>query len=146
MITVLCFSFLLQSIISPSDITNAGFLLSYGALAGILLFSELFTKLFIKFMPHSISSSVAASTSAQIFTAPISLKLFGTFCPFGIIASTVVSPLITIFIYIGLFLIVINLICPIFANISGIFINFLYTIIKNIVIVFSHLPIINIGE
>ena len=146
MITVLCFSFLLQSIISPSDITNAGFLLSYGALAGILLFSELFTKLFIKFMPHSISSSVAASTSAQFFTAPISLKLFGTFCPFGIIASTIVSPLVTIFIYAGLFLILLNLICPIFVNISGIFINFLYTIIKNIVIVFSHLPIINIGE
>ena len=146
MITVLCFSFLLQCIISPNDITNAGFLLSYGALAGILLFSQCFDKLFIKLFPPAISSSISASTSAQFFTAPISLKLFGTFCPFGIIASTIVSPLVTIFIYAGLFLILLNLICPIFVNISGIFINFLYTIIKNIVIVFSHLPIINIGE
>ena len=146
MITVLCFSFLLQSIISPSDLHNAGFLLSYGALAGILIFSETFTKLFIRYLPPSISSSVAASTSAQFFTAPISLKLFGTFCPFGIIASTIVSPLITIFIYVGLLLIVVNLICPFFVDISGIFIKFLYTIIKNIVIVFSHLPIIDIGE
>ena len=146
MIIILSLSFLIQAMISPQDLFNYGFLLSYGALAGILLTSEFFNSFFIRFIPYSISSSLSASTGAQIFTAPISLKLFGTFCPFGIIATLFVSPLITIFIYVGLFLIVTNLVFPVFVDISGIFINFLYTIIKNIVLVFSHLPAITIGE
>ena len=36
MILVLCFSFLFQAIISPTDLFNVGFMFSYGALFGIL--------------------------------------------------------------------------------------------------------------
>lgn len=146
MINILCASFLIQSCLTPSDIYNTGFILSYSALAGILILSQFFNKILIPFIPLKISSSISASTAAQVFTAPVSLVLFGTFCPFGIIASSIVSPLITIFIYVGLILITINLIFPDLLNISGIFVNFLYTVIKNIVILFSRLPKIQIGD
>ncbi len=140
LLLILCFSFLLQSIISPSDIHNIGFIMSYGALAGIILSSSLFKYLYSKLFPNFISNSLAASSGAQIITAPISLKVFGSFAPIGIIATSIVSPLITIFIYSGLLLIVLSLIIPILEGPSGIFINFQYNIIKYLVLIFSRVP------
>lgn len=145
MIMILCFSFLLQSFISPSDIHNVGFILSYGALAGILLTNQLFHKIYSKIFPSFISSSFASSTGAQIITAPIGLKLFGTFSPIGIVATTVISPMITVFIYSGLILIILSLIIPNFYKFSGFFMNFLYTVIKFFVMLFSKVPCIKIN-
>lgn len=140
LLMILCFSFSLQCIISPSDIMNTGFILSYGALAGILMSSRFFNQIYSKLFPQKISSSLASSTGAQLITAPVSLKFFGTFSPIGIIATTVISPFITIFIYSGLFLIFASLIFPAFQKPSGIFVNFLYTIINYIVTFFSQAP------
>lgn len=140
MIMILCFSFLIQCTISPNDIHNVGFILSYGALAGILLTNRIFSYIYSKIFPQYISSSLSASTGAQIFTAPISLKIFGTFCPIGIIATTIVSPIVTIFIYSGLILIVLCLIFPILQGPSAIIVNFEYTILSFAVKIFSHAP------
>lgn len=144
MLSILCFSFLLQCVISPSDITNAGFLLSYGALAGILIANQFFFKYLIKLMPGYFAGSLASSTAANLFTAPISLSLFGTFSPIGIIATTFVSPLITIFIYAGLILIILSMLLPCISVPSGIFMNILYTITKYLVLLFSKAPMIKI--
>ena len=140
MLSILCFSFLFQCIISPSDIYNTGFILSYGALAGILITNRSLSLFYSKFTPKNITPSLSASTGAQTITAPVSLKLFGTFSPIGIISATVISPFITIFIYSGLFLIIISLIFPILAKPSGIFINLQYTVINYIVKIFSLVP------
>lgn len=144
MLMVLCFSFLLQCVISPSDINNAGFLLSYGALAGILITNKMFFRIFAKLFPNYIAASLSSSTGANLFTAPISLKLFGSFNPVGIVATTFVSPLVTVFIYSGLTLIIICLMCPILMKPSGIFMNIQYTIIKSLVKIFSKVPGISI--
>lgn len=144
MILILCFSFLLQSIMSPMDIHNYGFILSYGALFGILIASRFFYRLYSRLFPRCISASLGSSTGAQIFTLPVSLKLFGSFSPVGIIATTAISPLITVFIYSGLVLIVICLIFPPLASCSGILLNFEYTIIKYIVSFFAKAPRITI--
>jgi len=140
LILILCFSFLLQCIIAPDHIYNLGFILSYGALAGILLFNKFFYKQIVKIFPGYFAASLSASTSAQIFTVPVSLIKFGSFSPIGIAATTVVSPVITIFIYLGLFLILISLIFPVLQTPSGIFINLLYTVIKFLVNFFSKFP------
>lgn len=140
LLLILCFSFLLQSIISPSDIYNIGFIMSYGALAGIIISSSFFRFFYSKLFPNFISNSLAASSGAQIITAPISLKVFGSFAPIGIIATSIVSPLITIFIYSGLALIILSLLIPILEGPSGIFINFQYNIIKYLVLIFSRIP------
>lgn len=140
MILILCFSFLLQCVISPGDIHNAGFMLSYGALWGILITGKIFNRIYSKLFPFYISSSLSASTGAQVFTAPISLKLFGSFAPIGIIATTVISPLVTLFIYSGLFLIIVSLIFPVLQRPSGIFVNLQYTVINFLVAFFAHAP------
>ena len=140
MLSILCFSFLLQSAICPQDIHNAGFILSYGALSGILLTGRFFSLFWTKLMPKTIAGSLSAATGAQTVTAPLSLKLFGSFSPIGIISSVIVSPMVTIFIYSGLLMIFLSLIFPLLAIPSGIFINFQYTVINNLVKFFSLVP------
>ena len=137
MLMILAFSFLCQVIISPSDIYNSGFILSYTALAGILLTNKFFKSFYNRFLPGYFSNSLGASTGAQVFTAPVSLKMFGTFAPIGIIATSVVSPVVTIFIYSGLLLIILSLLFPFLARPSGIFINLEYTVIKFLTAMFS---------
>ena len=140
MLSILCFSFLIQSAACPQDIHNAAFILSYGALAGILLTGKFFSRFYSSFSPKTFAASLSAATGAQTITAPISLKLFGSFSPIGIVSATIVSPFVTLFIYSGLTLIILSLIFPILAKPSGIFINFQYTVIKFIVNIFSLVP------
>ena len=140
MLSILCFSFLLQSAFCPQDIHNTAFILSYGALFGILVSGGLFLRIYSKLTPKRIASSLSAATGAQTVTAPVSLKVFGSFSPIGIVSATVVSPFITIFIYSGLLLIILSLIFPILSKPSGIFINLQYTVITYIVNLFSLVP------
>ena len=142
MFTILCFSFLLQTVITPESLYNIGFILSYAALAGILIFNSFFTKIYIRFLPSYFTMSLSSSTAAQIFTAPVALKTFGCFCPIGIIATSIVSPLITFFIYSGLVLIILSLVCPFLSSASGFFVNLQYNVIKSIVGMFSKSPAI----
>lgn len=145
MLSVLSTSFLIQTIIQPESLFNAGFILSYSALVGILIFTEFFDNLYVRFLPSILSSSLATSSAAQTFTAPISLKIFGSFCPIGIIASSVVSPFITVFIYSGLVLIILSLLFPFISNASGFFINLQYNIIKYFVECFCKCPNIHLN-
>ncbi|MCR4735703.1 MAG: ComEC/Rec2 family competence protein [Treponema sp.] len=144
MLIILSVSFLLQTVIFPNDIKNSGFILSYTALAGILITNKFFSKFYFKFLPARISNSFAASSGAQLFTAPISLCIFGSCNPIGIIASVIVSPLVTIFIYTGIALIILSIIIPPIASASGIFMNILYTIIDFLVGIFSKFPAVKI--
>ena len=145
MLMILSFSFLLQTVISPSDLQNTGFMLSYAALTGILLTGRYLLKKLTRFIPYYFAASLSASCGAQIFTAPVSLKLFGSFSPVGIIATVFVSPLISIFIYSALLLIFISLFFPSFASYSAIFIEIEYNFIKFVVEIFSHAPVWSIS-
>lgn len=141
MLIILAFSFLCQTIIAPADIYNTGFILSYAALAGILLTNRFFARFYNRFIPRYFANSLGSSTGAQTFTAPVSLGLFGTFAPIGIIATSIVSPAVTIFIYSGLALIVISLIFPILAGPSAIIINLEYTVISFLTGLFAKVPV-----
>ena len=145
MLLILSFSFLLQTVISPSDLQNAGFMLSYAALSGILLLGRALTKIFTRFLPFYFAGSISASCGAQVLTAPLSLKLFGSFAPIGIAATVFVSPLISIFIYTALFLILICLLFPPLASYSAFFVEIEYNLIKFVVGFFSHAPVWSIA-
>ena len=144
MIMILCFSFLLQSVIRPEDIYNYAFMLSYGALFGILFTNKFFFLFFNLFLPQYFASSLSSSSGAQLFTLPMSLKFFSSYSPIGIIATSIVSPLVTIFIYSGLLLIIISLIFPSLVDYSGILLNFEYTVLNKIVSFFAKAPRISI--
>ncbi len=146
MLFVLSASFLIHSSIKPDDVFHPAFLLSYSALAGILLLSECFNFFFITKIPEKISGSLSASTAAQFFTAPISLKIMGTFAPAGIIATMAVSPLITVFIYGGIILIVLCIIFPFFVPFSAFLMKILYNCISFLVSLFAKIPFFSISN
>ena len=145
MTEIFSFSFLIHLIILPEHYKNAGFILSYSALFGILLLSDFINSKTVKILPETISSSFSASFSAQIFTMPVSLLLFKSFAPVGIISSVIVSPIITFFIYSGIFLIILCLIFPFFSDFSAFFMKILYNLIEFLVLLFSKFKIISIN-
>lgn len=145
MILVLSLSFLIHVSLQPEDMFETAFILSYSALAGILLMSEFFKFLLIIKTPEKLTDSVSASIGAQIFTAPVSLKLMNTFAPVGIISTVVISPLINIFIYSGLFLIIICLIFPFLVPAAAFFLKIIYNLIALIVSIFAKFPLYSAG-
>lgn len=140
MLLVLCFSFFVQTVISPNDLTNTGFILSYGALCGILMTGEFLRKVLSVVFPKYFANGLSASISAQAITMPVSAKLFGQITPIGIISSVVVSPFVSLFIYSGLVLIVFGLLFPGTTDLSGIFMQIQYNFIRYLVGIFSKVP------
>ena len=124
---VLCISFLVHCVVLPDDIFSSAFMLSYGALAGILIFSDLFNLFLMPFFPEKISSSLSAF-------------LFGKVMPIGILSSVIVSPLISFFLTLSLFAIILSLLFPFFSNFFGIILNLLYKCIVGIVKIFALVP------
>ncbi|MBS7261823.1 MAG: ComEC/Rec2 family competence protein [Treponema sp.] len=140
MLTVLCFSFFTQCMISPNDLLNTGFILSYGALCGILITGEFLRKIYSFCFPKFISSSLASSTGAQMITLPVSAKMFGMITPVGIVSSVFVSPFVTLFIYSGLFFIVTGLLFPPICCIGEFFMRIQYNLISSMVGFFAKVP------
>lgn len=140
MLTVLSSSFLIHSAVFPEDLFNLAFMLSYGALLGILLFEKIFTVLFIRLIPCKLSKGLGSSCAAQFITAPLSLLKTGIFSPIGIIATVFVSPLINIFIYSGLFMFVLCLFFPFVSDSASFLMNLIYNFIRKFVLFFSIFP------
>ncbi len=143
-VLILCAAFCLHALIAPAHILSAAFMLSYGALLGILLFSETLNIFLIRALPLKISAPLSASLGAQTLTAPVTLSLFGTFMPVGIVATALVSPLITVFIYAGIVCIALSLALPFFAPFAGAVMNAIYGLIKLLVLFFARAPYVRI--
>lgn len=137
LMNILSLSFLIQVSFFTQDLFSAAFMLSYGALAGILLFSDFFVLIFSRMFPSGFSGSLASSAGAQIITAPLSLKIFGFFSPAGIIATVFVSPLVSFFIYSGLLVFILSLAFPFLSSAGAIFMNFVYNLTGKAVFIFS---------
>ena len=143
-LSVLCASFLVHLMVFPAHVQEAAFLLSYGALAGILLLGESIRRLCCARLFPAVSDALSESAAAQVVTAPITLRLFGCLTPVGIIASVVVSPLVTYFLYAGLVGIVICLALPFLSPVFGGILNVLYGLIRGIVVFFARFPAVTI--
>lgn len=143
-ITVLSASFLLQLMIFPVHLKSPAFMLSYGALAGIMSIGQVI-KFFMgkRFFPK-LASALSESAGAQIFTAPVTLSLFGKIMPVGIISSVIVSPFVIIFLYTGLFGTLLSLAIPFLGGGFSVIMNVIYLILKKLVLFFAKAPIITI--
>lgn len=143
-LNVLALCFLIHASIFPNDIFELGFKLSYGALAGIICINEFLAKRLCRALPRRAGNSLSQSAGAQFFTIPICLKYFGIFAPGGVLASTVVSPIITAFVYLALAAISLSLVFPFLAPIFGSVLGAFYFAIERIVIAFARIPRIKI--
>lgn len=89
----LWFACIVQVYLTPYDMFSTGCLLSYSALAGILLYTEPIEALLRFVMPHCMAKALSVSLAALIFSAPIVLNVFGLWYPIGIIVGCLVAPL-----------------------------------------------------
>ncbi len=112
-LTPISYSGILMILVNPYCIFDIGFVLSYLATGGILLYAEIINDILEKWCPEKIRGSLAVSISAFIVTFMIQASLFNKIPFFSILSGLVVIPLFT-FLFIGLFLVSsIILICDI---------------------------------
>ena len=137
---ILSLSFLIHVCVIPGDVMSAAFMLSYGALAGILLFSKLIMRLISVLFPPKLSSSLSASTGAQVFGIPISISLFGSFAPIGVIATVFVAPLVSVFFALAIIATILCLCMPFLSDVFGGILGMLYNCIVRIVSLFALCP------
>ena len=95
--SVLALSFIIQIIISPASGNSLSFILSYIALAGILIVGQALTSLFSGKVPDFLLQPLAVSCGAFLATAGVTCFSFVYLAPAGIIASLVLVPATTVF-------------------------------------------------
>lgn len=143
-LTVLSATFLIHLVIFPEHLTSPAFMLSYGALAGIMSIGQCIKFVLGKRLFPKVSSAISESAGAQFFTAPVTLSLFGKLMPIGIISSVVVSPVVIFFLYTGLIATILCLFIPFLSSGFNVIMNFIYSILKETVLFFSDFPQISI--
>ena len=144
-LAVLSAMLFLHIICYAPDALTLGFMLSYGACAGIIIFSSAFSRgitAVTRGIPRCICESISASLAAQSFTAPIVIKAIGTISSAGVIASCIVSPLVSLFLIAGLVCIPIVSIIPQTAPVFALFFHILYAIIYQCAAFFARFPLI----
>ena len=96
-LALLSAAFLIQILWDPSSAYSASFILSYLALAGILVLSGPALVLLRGKLPHSLAVGISASAGAFLVTSPAVTAFFGILRPVGLIAGLVAAPLSGIF-------------------------------------------------
>lgn len=141
---VLAGAFLVHAVCFPSDLFSAAFMLSYGALAGILTVGEVLVPATSRCLPPAVSNSISASAGAQLATTPMSCALFGVLTPIGLVASVIVSPIVTLFLTVSLFFILVALAMPFLSPLFGDILCLLYKAIMFFVNLFACVPPISL--
>lgn len=80
-------------VLSPYEIFEVGFELSFVVSAGIIVFARSVSKLF-GFLPEKISSSIGTVVAAQLFALPISLLRFGSVSIVSVLTNFVFIPVV----------------------------------------------------
>ena len=99
---VLVFAFSLTLMMFPEYFFSLSFQLSFLALAGILLFTTPIADSLERVMPELLATGMACSLAAVIMTAPVTFYNFGVVYPAGILSSMVISPVVTLYMCLGL--------------------------------------------
>ena len=100
--TLLSVSFLVMSVLRTEDLGSPSFILSYLAIAGIILLSRRIRRLLIPVVPEPLLSPLSVSLAAQLAVSPVLLFLFGAIHPAGVLSSVFLGPIIAIFLWTGI--------------------------------------------
>ncbi|MFP4490918.1 MAG: ComEC/Rec2 family competence protein [Spirochaetaceae bacterium] len=87
-------AFILQSAFMTESAYTLSFGLSYLALFGILGFSRGVERRLPWILPPGVRTVCAAGISAQAFSAPLLLSMFGEVYPVGVVSSVVLTPMV----------------------------------------------------
>ena len=133
----LCAAFIVQTAFLRADIYSAAFMLSYAAIAGILLISPFVRPFLCTFLPQKLAESASATAGAWLAISPLTAVLFGHIAPVGLISSIIVTPLASVFFIAGCIGVLFCLILPfLLYPLNGI-IQVLYAALKYAVLFFA---------
>lgn len=90
--------------IAPYSVFTLGFLLSFGATLGIILFNKELNRKLYK-LPKYLREGVSISLSAQIFTIPLLIIFFNELSISSIIGNLILIPIINAILVLGIILI-----------------------------------------
>ena len=96
-LALLSAAFLIQILWNPASAYSISFMLSYLALAGILILSGSALVLLRGRLPSSLAVGISASTGAFLVTSPVVSAFFGILRPVGLIAGLIAAPLSGLF-------------------------------------------------
>jgi len=115
-LTLLALAFILQLYIQGESGITVSFILSYTALAGILVTGNSVNELLRGKIPDFILTGLSASIGAFIMTAGVTVYYFGELHPVGLLAAILVMPLASLFMLVSFIsLILISIIPAIFV-------------------------------
>ncbi len=89
-------------LLNPAELFNAGFVLSFTVVAGLLVVAPSLTALFKKFLPQKLASSLAAVFAAFSFSVPVLFWCFGQISFLSVFANLVLLPFVGV-LYVALF-------------------------------------------
>ena len=119
-LTTLAFSAIVLLLVQPMWLLDLGFLMSFGAVLGIILLSKPLGRLFGK-MPKCIASPMSLCISANMGIMPIMLMYFGDVSLVCVLVNLMILPVITILFPIYLLVVLISgLVAPVGWILSGI--------------------------
>jgi competence protein ComEC len=139
-LTLLSLTFLIHASLVPSHLFEIAFMLSYSSLFGILAFSPFCRRIISRRIVPPLASSFSASVGAFVSTMPVAFSVFGTLTPVGIIATVFVSPLVSAFLYVGLFGIVLSVLAPFLSIPFGVIISITYGLVRKTALFFAAFP------
>ncbi len=127
---ILALSAVLILLFDPHSLFTLSFQLSYMALLGIVLAGPGAARFSRRLLPPRIGQPLSYALAAQLATAPLLLSRFGVIYPIGILASLVLLPLVTLFIWFGLFFLIFFTVVP---GTLSMLLSVLYSLIDKIV-------------
>jgi competence protein ComEC len=139
-LNLLGLAFLVQIIIRPQSAVSVSFILSYLALAGILVTGESIVGICRGKIPGVALRPLAASAGAFIATAPVSVFFFGLLRPVGILAGLIIVPLTGLFMVLSMAWFVLSLTLPVPAGLLGTALSLLYHTLSRLAGLASRFP------
>lgn len=139
---ILLFSFIVLAVCFPDSAHSLSFKLSFLALFGILTVGNGIARSVVRYVPSFIGLPICCSMGAQLATAALIIHNFGVLYPAGILSSLVLAPLVTVFMWSG----IVVLLLPFGAYISAgsWWLEELHSVILSTAGTFSRFPAINI--
>jgi competence protein ComEC len=140
LLLLLCMAFLIQIAITPRAGLSLSFILSYLALAGILIIGESLNSIFKGKIPTFFLLSLSASVGAFLATAGVIAWSFGVLRPVGILASLILTPLTTVFMVGSMAWLALNLLAPSLSPLLSHPLSLLYQIMERTAFVAARMP------
>jgi ComEC/Rec2-related protein len=140
-INVLALSGIVLLLIDPFQAYTVSFQLSFLALAGILVIATLLERPLASSLPRFLLAAFAMSAGAQAATLPLVIARFGSYYPSGLVASLVLVPLTTGYLWAGLAWVPISLVpWPALHDVCAHAFALFYQVIRFFADAFSRIP------